>query len=249
MFASALGIIASSGVTHYVANAITYDFSTIGRLNISNILGSQIADSPTGLAALYFRVDGGAGTYRAWMDRYGLGVLLNNDNTLEISFTDFPTTKVKRYNFGVVNVGATWHDVIFSWDTSSNTFYGLLDGVTTATQTLNQGDFSCGWSGNTDLWFGSGNATVEPFNSSAAQQYLDVACPCINVTNPTILAAWRDPITGKPVDLGPNGELLSGSQPLFYMNGTASTIGTNKGSHGNLTIQGTITNASSSPSD
>lgn len=55
---------------------------------------------------------------------------------------------------------------------------------------------------------------------------------------------------GKPVYLGANGELPTGTAPLIYFSGDEATFGQpNLGSAGSFTPTGALTNASSSPSD
>ncbi len=54
---------------------------------------------------------------------------------------------------------------------------------------------------------------------------------------------------GKPVYLGANGELPTGTSPAVFFSGDSSTFATNKGTGGTFTLTGSLTNASSSPSD
>ncbi|AMX93626.1 MULTISPECIES: hypothetical protein [Mesorhizobium] len=54
---------------------------------------------------------------------------------------------------------------------------------------------------------------------------------------------------GKPVDLGADGSTPTGTAPAVFLSGDAATFGTNKGTGGVLTPTGTLTNASTSPSD
>ena len=59
--------------------------------------------------------------------------------------------------------------------------------------------------------------------------------------------------TGKPVDLGADGSTPTGTAPIVYCRmadgAAASTFGTNLGSGGGMTINGTLDIASTSPSD
>jgi hypothetical protein len=54
---------------------------------------------------------------------------------------------------------------------------------------------------------------------------------------------------GKPVSLGSNGSLPSGSQPAIFLSGPTASWHTNKGTAGGFTEAGEITTAASSPSD
>lgn len=55
--------------------------------------------------------------------------------------------------------------------------------------------------------------------------------------------------TLKPVDLGTNGELPTGSRPTFFFSGDAGKFAVNKGTGGPFVVTGSLTNASSSPDD
>jgi hypothetical protein len=54
---------------------------------------------------------------------------------------------------------------------------------------------------------------------------------------------------GKPVDISSNCSDPTGSAPAFCFSGHASTFGTNQGTGGAFTLTGSLTNATSSPSD
>lgn len=54
---------------------------------------------------------------------------------------------------------------------------------------------------------------------------------------------------GKPVDLGADGSTPTGTAPAVFFSGDASGFATNKGTGGAFTLTGSLTNASTSPSD
>jgi hypothetical protein len=55
--------------------------------------------------------------------------------------------------------------------------------------------------------------------------------------------------SGKPVDLGSDGSIPTGTAPSVFLSGNASSFSTNKGTGGAFTTTGTLTDATSSPSD
>ncbi len=63
------------------------------------------------------------------------------------------------------------------------------------------------------------------------------------------IAAFRDPTTGKPVNLGANGETPTNTPPAFFLTGNASTFVDNAGSGDALTLTGTFTDFSSRTRD
>ena len=54
---------------------------------------------------------------------------------------------------------------------------------------------------------------------------------------------------GKPVDLGSDCSAPTGTAPAVCFSGDATTFGTNKGTGGTFTLTGTLTDASTSPSN
>jgi hypothetical protein len=54
---------------------------------------------------------------------------------------------------------------------------------------------------------------------------------------------------GKPVALGADGSTPTGTAPRIFFSGDNSSFATNKGTGGSFTLTGSLTNASTSPSD
>jgi len=66
---------------------------------------------------------------------------------------------------------------------------------------------------------------------------------------PSDIYKFRNPATGKPVDLGPNGSTPTGSAPSLFFSGNATSFATNQGTGGAFTLTSALTNATTSPSD
>jgi len=54
---------------------------------------------------------------------------------------------------------------------------------------------------------------------------------------------------GKPVFLGSDGSLPTGVAPAMFFSGDSTAFATNRGTGGPFTLTGSLTNASTSPSD
>jgi hypothetical protein len=54
---------------------------------------------------------------------------------------------------------------------------------------------------------------------------------------------------GKPVYLGANGQLPTGSPPAVFLSGDSTSFATNQGTGGAFTLTGTLTDASTSPNN
>ena len=150
---------------------------------------------------------------------------------------------------------SAWHHIFISYDTnfSAGQKKGniYLDGVSVlnhAATVDNDTAFTIEWSevfGGTDPgWSFMDLSTHFPILAAdvwiATGQYLD---PVTNISK------FRNPSTGKPVDLGPTGLLPTGVAPSIFLTGDATSFQTNKGTAGQPVLTGTIANASSSPSD
>jgi hypothetical protein len=74
----------------------------------------------------------------------------------------------------------------------------------------------------------------------------------LDLTTAANIALFRG-ADGKPVDLGADGSLPTGSAPLIYLScrpgDAASAFATNRGTGGDFTITGSLDVASTNPSD
>lgn len=86
----------------------------------------------------------------------------------------------------------------------------------------------------------------EPFIGDMSDLLLDVTT-AVDLSDPAVAAKIIS--GGKPVDQGEDGSLLTGSQPLLYMSGDSATYPVNKGYGGPFLTYGTLTDATTSPSD
>ncbi len=140
----------------------------------------------------------------------------------------------------------SWYSIVAAWDTSISVANMAINGVLASTSSMNT---------NTIGWNATGCAVSafadDPANAKYVgdmselfvdQRYLDISVAAN-------LAKFISPTTSKPVFLGLNGELIFGTPPLVYLPNPAATVNVNQGSGGNFIASGTITNASSSPSD
>ncbi len=151
--------------------------------------------------------------------------------------------------------GDEWHHYFASWDLThvpgSNVGYLFFDGIDVANPALAQD----AWDGTsqTIVWDGS-DATiggVPMLNASGGEpaiEYADAQIWLNQMVDPSVPANLAKFISGgKPVD--PTIAATAFGEQLFLFSGDASTFATNQGTGGAFTLTGTITNASTSPSD
>lgn len=148
--------------------------------------------------------------------------------------------------------GSDWKHVLISWDTAfaigNKLFTMHIDGVDASpTLGLEEGDsFSLDYSDVDNIFVGSENNGLSKYPGDMAElyfapgQWLDFNDPA------NIEKFYKD---GKPVYLGSDGSLPTGVAPAIYLNGDYTDFHVNRGTGGDFTVNGSLTAASSSPSD
>lgn len=143
-----------------------------------------------------------------------------------------------------------WHHLLLSVDTnhgdSAKILKAYVDDVDVTNILSNTGSaYSMPFSGKSlaVCFDGSTNTSVGDFADIwiAPGQFIDL----------TVEANRRKFIdaSGKPVDLGADGSMPTGTAPAVFFSGDATGFATNKGTGGAFTLTGSLTNASTSPSD
>lgn len=100
------------------------------------------------------------------------------------------------------------------------------------------------------LWVGSDSFGGDEYTADMADLWVapGVSLRSGSASIPTATRRKFIDGSGKPVYLGANGEVPTGSAPAVFLSGDASSFGTNLGTGGTLTTTGTLTNANTSPS-
>lgn len=216
------------------------------------------ADSPTGSMFCWVKLTPALSTIMAIMgpDGYSYNVAMNT-NTLSVDTYIFDSTE-SNYVYGETSSSlyaeSVWVAVFADWKTDEATgnkllqvFIGDTDGGITP-QDDGTGSFSAIWSGQTLLVGKSGFGNE--FDGDMAEFWLSMTRLDFSVE-----ANRRKfySATGKPVDVGSDGSTPTGSAPEVYLSvrpgDAAADFVTNRGSGNNFTQNGTLTIASTSPSD
>lgn len=93
---------------------------------------------------------------------------------------------------------------------------------------------------------GSGYGNVDLFSGDMAEVWFDDQY--LDISDSAVRRLFTDG-SGKPVDLLADGSGPTGSAPLVFLSGETANWHTNKGAGGGFTENGTLTTASTSPSD
>ena len=218
------------------------------------------ADSKLGIISFWCRIDAGDGTTRLLQSSattvggatQGFRVFANTTNGIEFLGTNAAASSILSITTSTNSVlaGATWRHVLCSFDMSDTAkrhlYLNDVSDLNVATYTNDTIDYTfADWSIGARP---DGAVKVDGCFAEfylAFGQYLDFS----------IIANRRRFISanGKPVWLGTDGAIPTGTAPLVYQrvaDGAAvATFATNLGTGGNFSITGTLTAGSTSPSD
>ena len=230
----------------FSANAVDYDGTSDFLVRGSDLTGA--ADDNQGVFSLWFRLDGGDGNNLIMFDTTDVRHrhFRNTSNSLNLQVGNTAATLIfQESTTGCCTSSGTWHHFIMSWDNDVPTCQLYIDDVV---ETVG----GCTMSGTVDgtqaNWYVAAlNSEILPFHGCFAELYYNQT----EHINLDITANRRDFISagGAPVDLGSTGSTPTGNAPIIYLNGVAASVGTNAGTGGNFTINGSPGACSTSPSD
>ena len=188
-----------------------------------------------------------SGTYFTWWQINAGFFIRLGDDVVSVTVNRY------RYNWNgtiapFVNIGE-WNHFIFSDNGSSFQFY--LNGVAadfsepqwteTNYDPSYPGSFLSSAAPNDRLGvganYGSTNNVERMFDGEMAEFYLNAFQGLDLSVNNNIEKFIKN---GKPVDLGSDGSLPTGSQPEFYLKNPFDTFQNNLGSYGNFTVSGAL---------
>jgi hypothetical protein len=155
-----------------------------------------------------------------------------------------------------------WHHVMTSVDTNhpahSKVSKAAVDGIAAATTELSDSAtaFNIGWTAEPP-YVGLLAGGIDPVSSHGQFEVADFwmgTGQYADASDSAVIAKFRDPVTGKPVYLGANGELPTGISPTIFGSGTAVTfmqpnLGTSGPFDKVVTGNGSIVDAATSPSN
>ena len=238
----------------YAVDAADFDGTNDYMLRGAAFTG--ISNSSKGIFSCWVRFDGGDGAEQTLLaDADVLCVVRKKtDNKVEVTLWDTGSSNLLAFNSSAITAGATWVHVLASWDTgfsSGNKLHHLY--ITNTSDKVVSVDSANGANvnlGATNWGVGARTGGTLKLNGCLAEiyfapgQYLDFST---SANRAKFISG------GKPVNLGGDGSLPTGTAPIAYfriLNGQGvNVIQTNRGTGGGMEITGTLEIASSSPSD
>lgn len=229
----------------------TNDYMTRG----AGLTGAS--DSKTGIVSFWIRFDGTTGVNQSIFTSFppagpfSLSWIAGGAGTLTIVGRN--TTGDIRLQFDTISTfspGTTWYNILASWNLAvagSGRLY--INDVSNRVDTVYT-DATIAYSNTTNWRFGASISAGNILNACLAEfyfatgQYLDFS---ITTNRRKFISA-----SGKPVHLGSDGSLPTGTAPLVYQHLAAAeapaNFALNRATGGNFTITGTLTTGSTSPS-
>lgn len=207
------------------------------------------ADGKVGTLSYWLRADGGDSA-RQWVmyaDGGFFASFRESDNKLYVAGFNSAATQLMRFRTNTtITAGATWHHLLASWDLAAGTLQMYLNDVSDIDITVGPIDGTIDYTrGNHAI--GASLVPGDRLNGCLAEFYMNLS----TFTDFSVEANRRKFRTagGKPNSLGANGAGPTGAQPIVYFKGPASAFPTNRGTGGNYTVTGTLTDGSTNPSD
>jgi len=248
-----LGLRQGGGVAvSYTAFAVDFNGSADYARRSDTMTG--LADGKVGTVSLWFRADGGDGTL---MDFISVGtaginrmiVQKTTGNAIRLQGVNASgTTILDATTATTFTAGAGWHHILAAWDmanSSNRAIYldGSLDSTTWTTYTDDTIDY-LGGSPRTTVGANNANTAALLWDGCISEFWFDDTYTDLSVQ------ATREKFrsaAGKPVNLGSDGSVPTGTQPVYYFRTASPDWETNSGSAGNFTENGTLDACSTVP--
>ena len=204
------------------------------------------ADSKVGIISVWLKMMGDDGAnQRLLYDTAGFtGLVRGTDN--KIIFAHSGAVDIRTA--ATFAVGGGWKHLLMAWDGAAGVARVYVNGVSSPGTIVTAVNANVDWTLPDWGVLSYFNTPGESANAEVADLYINNAA-YLDISNVTHLRKFIS-ADGKPVNLGANGELPTGTAPLIYLGGSLATWHTNLGGGGGLTRNGSaLTLAASNPAD
>lgn len=234
------------GAGGFAALGVDFDGSTAYLSRGADFTG--IADGKKGTISFWFRLDGGDGSVQAFISNTGsssnlFSVYRAANNRIEVWGVG-AGTYLHLVSGTSFTQSTTWHHLAASWDTANSLSHLYIDGVSNIdTTTIADGNIDYT---NADFFVGARTDAGQKLNGCLSEFYFNSA-DYLDISVGSNLEKFR--ANSKPVNLGIAGNRPTGNTPILYLKtkSSANAFATNKGSGGNLTVNGTLVLSSTNP--
>ncbi len=233
------------------ANAVDFDGTNDYLTRGGDLTGSK--NGRQGTLSVWLRLDGGDGANLFFLAN-GTGIQFRRSSANKMAFNLDNASGGALVRFtsnDAFTASATWMHILLSWNVNfsiGNKIIRLYVNDASAAVTVGS-EFAAADIGYAESsWtVGAAAAANNPFNGAISELWFDQS----TYLDFSVEANRRKFIgaDGKPVRLGADGSLPTGSAPILYLNNPAASFGINKGTGGSFSVTGSLDDASTSPSD
>lgn len=227
-----------------MVNATDFDGSTDYFLRGGGLTGA--ADGRVGLASVWVRPDAVGASHYIITNTNSRVQLLLNTNKLELQLRNPSNTIVSRVLSATNLSTGSWQHLLVAWDTDAQRLQMYVDDADDAdTPTHNSTDdidyTVADWS------VGASTGGLANLNGCISELYFNSA----ETLDISTTANRRKFVSAdlKAVNLGANGSTPTGTAPIVYLPNVFSSFGTNAGTGGNFTDQGSVAACADAPEE
>lgn len=230
----------------FSVDAVVFDGTNDYMLRGADLTG--VADADSGTISLWFKSNAdGASVYLYANTGEFISLVRFSTNKIRITLNSVtPTVLLQLENTTAITNDGNWHHWMASWDLSAGTTHVYRDGTSDKTIVDGPTAGAPDWS-RANHAIGARTTGANKISADIAEFYLNIGTE-IDLSVEANRRLFID-ASGKPVDLGPTGALPTGTAPIIYLRGPYASFPPNKGSGGNFTVTGALTDAATSPSD
>lgn len=239
-------VIAKTGAAAFSGNGLNFYNGGSGNNYLIITSLSGVIDSALGAISIWVRFDaasgvqtdikGPAGSQKFYLER-------ESDNSILMKVLSSGGLQMLNQTAANIITDNNWHHILASWDTnhtpaSSKLSWLFVDDVNVGNMiATDDAAFSVNYTAENPT-FPRNDVNIHAASSEiwyAPGQYIDFS----NSANRAKFSS-----ANRPISLGATGNLPTGVAPAVYLHNAAATAGTNSGTGGNFTIQGTILDTS-----
>lgn len=227
-------------------NAVDYNGAGDYLSKASDFTGN--ADSKTGIFSAWFRLDGGNASdlYCICNSTNRFNVIRTASNIFEIRGRDTGASNALLLrSLSTYTSSSSWVNLLASWNLSTAISHLYVNGVSDKDEVVNSNaniDYT-----DTTWLVGSSPGISAYWNGGMAEVYFAPG-QYLDLSNSANRLKFRDAL-GKPASLGLTGSTPTGTAPILYIKNPASSVNVNSGTGGDFVINGTPSDASTSPSN
>lgn len=229
----------------YAANGVNFDGSNDYLTRGADLTGN--ADGKKGIIYFRFLLNGGNGSRQRFFRSDGprFEIERRTGNTFRVLGKDTGgSIKFRADTVATYTADSTWHSFLASWDMASAGSASIYVDDTLDYNELTFLDANLDYT-TTDHGLGADAAGGSKINACLADFYFNMA-EYLDFSVTANRRKFTD-ASDKPVDLGSDGSIPTGTAPIIFFSGVTSTWHTNKGSGGGFTENGALTDCGTDP--